>query len=410
MCGRIIKETVRNYYFPEPNFSIRFHTDSKASGRGFRLVVKQSECDSNVVDPETPVKPPSFQCDKVFTDSFFELTSPLFPSNYPNLVNCQFTIVKQSKSVCQLEVHVVQFDLDYSENCSGDHIDFDGRIECGPIQKKEIKFFPFERSEFIIRFKSDNYDFSGEQRGFLLQVRQRECPDGFSVTPTRSSISTPSPDRSKSGYCGQTIKDLKFEFRSPLYPSSYENNVDCSYTIKQSHPQICFLDLIFLDFDVEEEQDCRYDYLMVDGKRLCGSIKSGTVQTYLFVKRSEINILFHTDRASPGRGFFIKGSQRECEPQNDLLTNNTLLIAPLVCEVCFARIDGDIKSYNYPNNYPNNLNCKYRISALPDYCAVYLRFDEFSLEEARNGICEDYLEIENTRYCGKQLQSIQSIN
>ena len=408
MCGKLAKESVRNYYFPEPNFSIRFHTDDNTGGRGFRLVVKQSECDSNVVDPETRVKPlPTIQCDKVYTESFFEITSPLFPANYPNLITCQYTVIKQSKSVCQLEVHVVQFDLDYSEKCSGDHLDFDGQIECGPVRISEVKFFPFERSEFVIRFKSDNFDFSGEQRAFVLQIRQRECPDGFSVTPVRPSVSTPASDRSKSEYCGQTIRDVKFEFKSPLYPSSYENNVDCSYTIKQSHPQICFLDLIFLDFDVEEEQECRFDYLMVDGKRMCGSIKSGTVQTHPFADRSEINILFHTDRASPGRGFFIKGAQRECDSQIGS-SANTFLIAPSICEICFGRIDGDIKSYNYPNHYPGNLNCNYRITALPDYCAVYIKFDDFSLREAENGRCEDYLEVDNTRYCGKQLQSIQS--
>uniref|UniRef100_T1KQ91 CUB domain-containing protein n=1 Tax=Tetranychus urticae TaxID=32264 RepID=T1KQ91_TETUR len=467
MCGVVNKNSVRNYYFPESKFSIRFHADSSLSGRGFRLGVKQAECIEPASEqpstlPSTTITtspPPStplasttqrvqtHQCDQVFTSAFAEIVSPGWPTNYPSSTRCQYTIIKRTDvgPICQLEVNVINFELDQTINCQGDYLDFEKEIICGSLPSGTVKLFPFNRPEFLIKFKSDSLDTVSSRRGFFLQIRQRECIDGFSVSPSKLPT-TPSvlpeiinqqqqqtADKKRLEYCGSILRGHKFELKSPLFPAPYEAGLDCPYTVKRSHPNICFLDLFFLDFELQDDKECNYDYLSIGGKRYCGIIKPGAIQTYAFENHNEISIVFHTDRSSSGRGFYIRGSQRECDPTTTTVTTASyekppttpsnrsngsqinqilphLQPVPSICEFCFASRDGEIKSYDHPDLYPANLDCNYRITALPGHCAVYLKFDVFDLEESRNGHCiDDYLEIEGDRYCGNQLSRAQKL-
>lgn len=473
MCGSVEKGNVRNFYFPESKFSIRFHADSLLSGRGFRLGLRQTDCDVNTIELKLPnsgssslppatsmspspppiskTNPPATshnggtkrihtnQCDQVFGENFVEIMSPRYPANYPSSISCQYTIVKQTNAgpICQLEVNILELELDESSSCQGDFLDFEHEIICGSVASKTVKVFPFDRSEFLIRFKSDSQEVPAGRRAFHIQVRQRECPDGFSVTPPKTpSIGTTNDPTQETTqmrpeYCSSTIKSIRFELKSQNFPANYENNLDCTYIIQRNHDDICNMDLFFIDFELEDDKDCRFDYVSIQGRKYCGTVKSGTIQTYAFSNQSEIIIRFQTDRANSAKGFHIRGVQRECDPKYDPQNNqhqnmsshhqttitlpststspHHLPVAPSICEVCFASREGVIKSYNFPNSYPADLSCNYRIAGLQDHCAVYLKFENFELEEPKNGLCtEDYLEIEDVRYCGNQLSGIQS--
>lgn len=494
MCGKVNQNSMRNYYFPDSKFTIRFHADSAIQGRGFRLAFKQGECNNK--DESTSKYPimstinsasfsttnlPGFSerttsssfsssssssyptkrfqshhCDQVYSEGFFEIISPKYPANYPQSTTCTYTILKKTNvaPICQLEMHVLEFELDESADCRDDYMDLDGHLYCGSIASKTIKYFPFDRNDFVIKFKSDDIESPAGRRAFHLQFRQKECPDGFSVTPqkpattaifstsvtTESTFSTESMvNKKRLENCALTIQDENFELKSPHYPLPYENNFDCPFTIKRLHENICYLHLIFVDFDVDYDKDCKYDYLAVDSQLYCGLLKSGHTQVFSFSNRSEIAINFHSDGANSGRGFYLKGIQKECshmdksqtisvsnygsisnQNSNYLMSshnnyknninNNNNLQAPSICEVCFASKEGIIKSYNYPNQYPSNLTCNYRIAGLPDYCAVYLKFEAFDLEDTRNGQClGDYLLLDGQQYCGNQLSNNQKL-
>ncbi|ESN91620.1 hypothetical protein HELRODRAFT_147387, partial [Helobdella robusta] len=68
---------------------------------------------------------------------------------------------------------------------------------------------------------------------------------------------------------------------------------------------------------------------------------------------------------------------------------------------------GVITSPNYPNNYPNKLDCKFSIEA-PDGATITITFQEFSIE-AESDCSFDRLEFidplsDNTKlYCGSTL-------
>ena len=52
-------------------------------------------------------------------------------------------------------------------------------------------------------------------------------------------------------------------------------------------------------------------------------------------------------------------------------------------------------------------SCAYHISPEPDACGVQLQFHQFYITPSTN-CSEDYIEIENRRFCGQQLDNIKS--
>ncbi|KAI8512401.1 calcium ion binding [Branchiostoma belcheri] len=67
---------------------------------------------------------------------------------------------------------------------------------------------------------------------------------------------------------------------------------------------------------------------------------------------------------------------------------------PLCGQTEFLAGSGYVTSPNYPNNYPNNIECTYRIAASPGML-VFIRFiDEFGLEGNQDGTCKyDYIRV-----------------
>ena len=57
---------------------------------------------------------------------------------------------------------------------------------------------------------------------------------------------------------------------------------------------------------------------------------------------------------------------------------------------------GNLQSYDYPNYYPPNVNCTYRVTPLPDNCMLQMRFDEFDFDYSPE-CTRDYLEINGVR-------------
>ena len=50
---------------------------------------------------------------------------------------------------------------------------------------------------------------------------------------------------------------------SPNWPSDYENNLDCSYTISVGKELTNRVVLKFIFFEIEPHENCRFDYLEV---------------------------------------------------------------------------------------------------------------------------------------------------
>ena len=96
--------------------------------------------------------------------------------------------------------------------------------------------------------------------------------------------------------------------QSPNYPSPYEPGKDCLTTIRFSNRIL----LRFLNFNVEYDSSCDYDYLIIYdgpddtssqiGAKLCGDTKP----TEIVSSGNTMHIRFHTDGNVQKTGFQIE--------------------------------------------------------------------------------------------------------
>ncbi|XP_023268101.1 bone morphogenetic protein 1-like, partial [Seriola lalandi dorsalis] len=106
--------------------------------------------------------------------------------------------------------------------------------------------------------------------------------------------------------CGGPVTAPSGEIHSPSYPSSYPNNVDCSWVLSvDSHHRVSFN---FSDLDIEQHSNCAWDYVAIhDGPtasspllaRVCGSSLPPSItstQNSMFVR-------FRSDSSRSHRGF-----------------------------------------------------------------------------------------------------------
>lgn len=84
---------------------------------------------------------PAYKCDQIVTKPIEYIRSPNFPNNYPEITRCIYTIVKSDNSVCQIRLHLLSLDLEYTEGCKNDYLKIDttGEKLCGRTKIPEVK-------------------------------------------------------------------------------------------------------------------------------------------------------------------------------------------------------------------------------------------------------------------------------
>ncbi|KAL5017782.1 hypothetical protein ScPMuIL_003504 [Solemya velum] len=211
--------------------------------------------------------------------------------------------------------------------------------------------------------------------------------------------------------CGGEIVKEVGQLTSPNYPDDYKPNKECVWKI--TVPEDYSVALKFQSFEIENHDNCVYDYLEVrDGHeltspligRFCGykipeDIKSSTNR--LFVK-------FVSDGSVQKAGFaasFVK-EYDECATDFhgcDHICVNTLGSFRCECKIgyelhsdgkkcedaCGGYIDqanGTIQSPSFPDLYPPNKNCVWQIVA-PEQYRITLNMTHFDLE-GNNQDCE----------------------
>uniref|UniRef100_A0A8C3BIF2 CUB domain containing protein 2 n=1 Tax=Cairina moschata TaxID=8855 RepID=A0A8C3BIF2_CAIMO len=173
----------------------------------------------------------------------------------------------------------------------------------------------------------------------------------------------PSPPFCVSDACGGQLTGLSGEITSPRYPESYPNDAECRWSIGAAGGPIT---LVFVDFQMEGGQGCGFDYVaLFDGPtaaatrlgRYCGSARPprtvSSTQHLLVLFKSDFNIV--------GRGFkahFYSAGE---------------------CQEVYTAIKGNFSSPQYPNFYPNNLQCQWSIQLPPGY-RIKIFFLDLELE------------------------------
>ncbi len=98
---------------------------------------------------------------------------------------------------------------------------------------------------------------------------------------------------------------------SPNYPHSYPNEQRCSWLFNSFPGQK--IKLIFTDFELEAEEDCEYDHVVVyDGDsyeaRVLGRFCGIEIPQNILSTGNKLLMIFESDYAFNGRGFKLTHS------------------------------------------------------------------------------------------------------
>ncbi|XP_069007315.1 cubilin [Embiotoca jacksoni] len=333
-----------------------FRSDSSVSMSGFQMMWYQSGCGDDLSGPN---------------GSF---SSPGYPNRYPENTECIWYISTSTGSSITLTIQ--EFDVEFHQDCNYDVLEVYGGPDLSAPRLTQLcstTSSPIHVSStgnlLTVRFKSDAY-VSG--RGFTA---------GWTEVP---------------GGCGGPVTAPSGEIHSPSYPSSYPNNVDCSWVISVDPNHRVLLN--FSDLDIEYHSNCNWDYVAVhDGPtssspllvRVCGTVPPSITST-----QNTMYVRFRSDSSRRHRGFSARFSEA-CGAT--IMTDN---------------VGGAISSPRYPALYPPNQNCSWIIRAQEPFNHVTLSFTDFDLERINSNCSHDAVEIldgDNSqappigRYCGAEV-------
>lgn len=184
--------------------------------------------------------------------------------------------------------------------------------------------------------------------------------------------------------CGGLITSTKGSISSPNYPKPYSHNAQCEWRISVNEGSS--IEIIFTDLDMEQQTECKYDYLEIfDGPdastRSMGKFcSSENHPMHLETSGNHALIRMNTDDSHASRGFFLKYSVH--------------------CNRTIHMDSGVIESPNFPNDYPNNLDCAWTI-VVSNGNKINMQFSHFFVEndnifhnETNEHVCKyDYVEI-----------------
>uniref|UniRef100_A0A3Q3D305 CUB domain containing protein 2 n=1 Tax=Hippocampus comes TaxID=109280 RepID=A0A3Q3D305_HIPCM len=206
------------------------------------------------------------KCGGILSAPSGNISSPNFPGLYPYNIHCSWLIVVPEGSSVLLTFH--HFELEYHASCAYDHVKIYNGVAgdegnllgtfCGDAAPPA---FTSSWNVMSVIFRSDRHV---AHRGFSLSYRK--------------------------DMCGGVLTGLSGVISSPGYPAEYSNDADCTWLIHVSNSSA--VTLLFLDFQMENNEGCHFDYVaLFDGPTVahrhlgtyCGANKPpATITTHCF--------------------------------------------------------------------------------------------------------------------------------
>ncbi|XP_046577746.1 tolloid-like protein 2 [Haliotis rubra] len=364
------------------HMTIIFHTDSSATGQGFRL--KYSN-DFTCGTPDLRASPN--------TETY--LTSPGYPSYYYYNLQCSWTI--SAPAGYKVKVSIVSLDIENSTSCEADYLLFsDGSSYeaavlgkyCGFTGKQVIS----SSNHMTITFHTDG---SARRRGFSLKYTA-----GRFLPTTTTTVTPYVPSCGTSRLSATSTWNL---LSSPSLPSNYAGQVNCSWRISALVGNEVSVEIE--ELSIGESTSCAGNYLLVsDGSssnsaelaRYCGSTTGNVMSS-----NKDVTITFHTDGTARHAEFSLmyKAIPSGCGED----------------KVIGFRETAYVESPNYPSYYPPNSNCAWTISTNVNGYVIYVVTEEFNL--ISDAMCTDYLKLYDVdgpneyligRWCGYGGPNIRS--
>ncbi|KAI1888819.1 hypothetical protein AGOR_G00172680 [Albula goreensis] len=336
---------------------IRFVSDASNEGNGFKLTFEahSQACGGSIELSDSD--PPGY------------ITSPNYPSNYPQNIDCIWLITVPNGEAVQLDFED-EFYIEPSTSCQFDYLE----LRAGAASDDDV----------IAKLCGNQRPSTQHSPGSVMRLRFRTDTSvthkGFKA---KYSIAI----------CGGTFRGQSGTIRSPGYPDEhYPDGSNCEWFLEG--PTGHYLTLTYSALDLQNSANCANDYVEIreynaSGRLLgkhCGSNLPGPLDTgdsFAYVK-------FVSDGSGNAGGFSLSflASVEECG--GDL-------------NAAF----GTISSPNYPNLYPHSRVCHWRITVPPGR-RVTLTINDLRLED--HSTCYfDYVDVINgvvpnaphlQRFCG----------
>ncbi|XP_049523868.1 LOW QUALITY PROTEIN: uncharacterized protein LOC119454094 [Dermacentor silvarum] len=308
MCGSIENHTIATN---SSSVTVVFKSDESYEERGFSMEFHA------VIDPSGFAE----ECGDTLVGEEGNVTSPGYPLPYPHKSSC-WTLI----NVTPGRVIVMRFEdlaLETDDLCAFDFVEiFDGPSEdspsfgrfCTESQKRTLRS---TSSSVLVHFKSDDLISS---RGFLLDYESDS--GGIKVSHEGGCTVT-------SGFENGTVA-------TPDYPDRYPASAHCLLDLEA--PREAKVALRFVDFSLEPDVDCNYDFVEVMDKhqdgwrslgRLCGD-KGENVE--LVTSENRMRLTFRTDNSTESRGFMANfhlvfpQDRQEVEAGNTTTLRNRSLV------------------------------------------------------------------------------------
>uniref|UniRef100_A0A3Q2E368 CUB domain containing protein 2 n=1 Tax=Cyprinodon variegatus TaxID=28743 RepID=A0A3Q2E368_CYPVA len=233
--------------------------------------------------------------------------------------------------------------------------------------------------------------------------------------------------------CGGILSAPSGNISSPNFPGLYPYNIDCAWLIVVAEGSSVLL--TFHHFELEYHASCAYDYIKIyngiseDEGNLLG-IFCGDISPPQFTSSWNVmSIIFHSDRHVAHRGFSVgyrKGNLTDLMQYDRFSKVNFCLFficiqlstaalqqegsgfdsrprvflhgvcmfslsmrgfSPCECQQVLSVVSGNFTSPNFPNIYPNNINCHWSITLEAGY-RIKLYFPVMDLE-GRNSLSDE---------------------
>ncbi|XP_015210799.1 CUB domain-containing protein 2 [Lepisosteus oculatus] len=286
------------------------------------------------------------KCGGILSAPNGNISSPNFPGLYPCDTECVWLIVVAEGSSVLLTFH--HFELEYHADCAYDYV----QIYNGASQ---------DQGNLLGTFCGENppppFTSAWHVMSIVFRSDRHVAHSGFSVGYRKD-------------VCGGVLTGLSGTISSPDYPDSYPNNAECSWTVHVSNRTV--VSLVFLDFQLENNEQCEFDYVAVfDGPtarhRPLGNYCGSETPPSAVSSSNRLLVVFRSDFNIGGRGFKAYYYSGECQQ-------------------IFTAIKGNFSSPQYPDIYPNNINCHWTVSLAAGY-RVKLYAADMELED-RNSLTD----------------------
>lgn len=338
---------------------LHFHSDNTMSDKGFHLTYTSI--------PSVP------GCGGLITRDRGSFSSPNFPDVYTANIECDWVIRVHPNE--RIRLTFVDFELESQSNCMWDYVAiYDGPDQLSPLLSRSCGSSPppplFSTSESLyIKFASDA---SHAGRGFKAEYET---------------------------ICGETLTGDTGILKSPYYPSFYPADRECTYTIRVAVGKVIILQ--FLDFNIEESQDCAYDYLEIrDGgvdrgsplKKLCGThLPDKMISSF-----NELWLKFRTDGSENNLGFLANYSTIDIDCGGILSTDHGFFSSPSRNRV----------NHFDPLSIAQEIKCQWLIRA-PVNFVIRINFPTFNLLDDTNCtnnylLLEDYDSNQLGKFCSNR--------